>query len=61
MLFWDLNNGIARRNQVSNEEVTFAIERAIEIEPVLKVTLPNLVEDTLLIDLFNQYNLIKFK
>lgn len=48
MLFWDVNNGIARRNWARNKGATFAIKRAMEIEPKLKVTLPNLVDDTLL-------------
>ena len=53
MLFWDVNNGIARRNWARNEGATFAIKRAMEIEPKLKVTLPNLIDDTLLNDLLN--------
>lgn len=48
MLFWDVNNGIARRNWARNKEATFAIKRAMEIEPLLKVTIPNLVDDSLL-------------
>ncbi|WP_372794762.1 urocanate hydratase [Lutibacter sp.] len=52
MLFWDVNNGIARRNWARNEGATFAIKRAMEVEPKLKVTLPNLVDDSLLQDLF---------
>lgn len=48
MLHWDVNNGIARRNWARNENATFAIKRAMEAEPLLKVTLPNLVEDQLL-------------
>ena len=48
MLFWDVNNGIARRNWARNEEATFAIKRAMEVEPLLKVTLPNIVDDSLL-------------
>jgi urocanate hydratase len=48
MLFWDVNNGIARRNWARNEEATFAIKRAMETEPMLRVTLPNTVDDTLL-------------
>jgi urocanate hydratase len=52
MLFWDVNNGIARRNWARNEGATFAIKRAMAVEPNLKVTLPNLVEDLLLEDLF---------
>lgn len=48
MLFWDVNNGIARRSWARNEEAVFAIKRAMEVEPLLKVTLPNLVDDSLL-------------
>ena len=50
MLFWDVNNGISRRNWARNKGATFAINRAMEQEPNLKVTLPNNVDDTL----FNQ-------
>ena len=52
MLHWDVNNGIARRNWARNENAIFAIKRAMEIEPNLKVTLPNLVDDQLLDDIF---------
>ncbi|MFM6934160.1 MAG: urocanate hydratase [Flavobacteriales bacterium] len=52
MLHWDVNNGIARRNWARNDHATFAIKRAMEIEPNLKVTIPNLVDDQLLEDLF---------
>ena len=48
MLFWDVNNGIARRSWARNEEAVFAIKRAMEVEPNLKVTLPNTVDDELL-------------
>ena len=48
MLFWDVNNGIARRNWARNDEAIFAIKRAMEVEPNLKVTIPNLVDDQLL-------------
>ncbi|RMB62931.1 urocanate hydratase [Dokdonia sinensis] len=47
MLFWDVNNGIARRSWARNEGAVFAIKRAMELEPNLKVTLPNLVDDAL--------------
>jgi len=47
MLHWDVNNGIARRNWARNEGATFAIKRAMEIEPLLKVTVPNLVDEKL--------------
>ncbi|MBJ2175084.1 urocanate hydratase [Aureibaculum sp. A20] len=48
MLFWDVNNGIARRSWARNKEAIFAIKRAMEVEPNLKVTLPNIVDDMLL-------------
>lgn len=48
MLFWDVNNGIARRNWARNEGAVFAIKRAMQSQPLLKVTLPNLVDDALL-------------
>jgi len=47
MLFWDVNNGIARRSWARNKEAIFAIERAMEREPRLKVTLPNQVDPKL--------------
>lgn len=52
MLFYDVNNGIARRSWARNEEAIFAIKREMERSPNLKVTLPNLVNDELLKDLF---------
>ncbi|MEE6126170.1 urocanate hydratase [Chryseobacterium arthrosphaerae] len=48
MLFWDVNNGISRRSWARNEGAVFAIKRAMEAEPNLKVTLPNLVDENLL-------------
>ncbi|MBD3862600.1 urocanate hydratase [Olleya marilimosa] len=48
MLFWDVNNGISRRSWARNDEAIFAIKRAMESEPNLKITLPNLVDDALL-------------
>lgn len=48
MLHWDVNNGIARRSWARNEEAIFAIKRAMEDEPLLKVTLPNIVDEELL-------------
>lgn len=48
MLFWDVNNGISRRSWARNEGAIFAIKRAMEIEPNLKVTLPNMVDEGLL-------------
>ena len=48
MLFWDVNNGISRRNWARNEQATFAIKRAMKSEKSLKVTIPNLVDNALL-------------
>ncbi len=48
MLFWDVNNGIARRSWARNDEAIFAIKRAMKHNPQLKVTLPNFVDDDLL-------------
>ena len=45
MLFYDVNNGIARRSWARNQEAIFAIKREMERTPSLKVTLPNLVDD----------------
>jgi urocanate hydratase len=47
MLFWDVNNGIARRSWARNEGARFAIEREMARTPGLKVTLPNLADDSL--------------
>lgn len=52
MLFWDVNNGISRRSWARNEGAIFAIKRAMEAEPRLKVTLPNIVDDGILENLF---------
>ncbi len=52
MLFFDVNNGIARRSWARNKEARFAIEREMERSPNLKVTLPNLVNDGILRGLF---------
>ena len=48
MLHWDVNNGISRRCWARNEGAIFAIKRAMEIEPKLKVTVPELVDDKIL-------------
>lgn len=47
MLHWDVNNGISRRSWARNDEAIFAIKRAMEAEPMLKVTLPNFADDSL--------------
>ena len=52
MLFFDVNNGIARRSWARNPNARFAIEQAMKITPALTVTLPELVEESLLENLF---------
>lgn len=51
MLFWDVNNGITRRSWARNEGAIFAIKRAMEQNPNLVVTLPNLADDKLINEL----------
>lgn len=48
MLFWDVNNGIARRSWARNEGARHAIEREMQRTPSLKVTLPNIADDSLI-------------
>ena len=52
MLHWDVNNGISRRSWARNEGAIFAIKRAMEKEPRLKVTIPAIVKDDLIEKLF---------
>ncbi|MDE5693221.1 MAG: urocanate hydratase, partial [Duncaniella sp.] len=48
MLLWDVNNGIARRSWARNQGAVDAIRREMERTPGLKVTLPNLADDSLI-------------
>ncbi|MDD2489132.1 MAG: urocanate hydratase, partial [Bacteroidales bacterium] len=48
MLFWDVNNGISRRSWARNEGAIFAIKRAMEQEPKLRVTIPNICDEGLI-------------
>ena len=48
MLFWDVNNGIARRSWARNEGAIEAIRREMERTPALRVTLPNIADDELI-------------
>jgi len=52
MLFWDVNNGISRRSWARNKEAMFAIKRAMQLEPMLKVTVPNIADDSIIDGLF---------
>ena len=48
MLFWDVNNGIARRSWARNKGAMDAIERELRRTPDLQVTIPNLVDDDII-------------
>ncbi|REG88345.1 urocanate hydratase [Algoriphagus antarcticus] len=48
MLFYDVNNGIARRAWARNSGSLEAIQREMDRSPGLKVTLPNLVDENIL-------------
>lgn len=48
MLFWDVNNGIARRSWARNGGSMRSIEREMQRTPGLTVTMPNLVDDEIL-------------
>ena len=48
MLFWDVNNGISRRSWARNKEANFTIKRAMQMNPNLKVTMPNITDDDLI-------------
>ena len=52
MLFWDVNNGISRRAWGRNKGALDAIRREMDRTPGLKVTLPNIVDDNIIADLF---------
>lgn len=48
MLHWDVNNGISRRSWARNSGAMDAIRREMERTPDLKVTMPNLVDDSII-------------
>jgi len=48
MLFWDVNNGIARRSWARNAGARAAIERQMARTPDLRVTLPNIADEELI-------------
>ena len=52
MLFYDVNNGIARRSWARNQGAIFALKREMERTPELKVTVAQLVKDEVINDLF---------
>jgi urocanate hydratase len=52
MLFYDVNNGIARRGWARNPEALFAIRREMNRTPGMQVTLPTLVDDEIIDNAF---------
>jgi len=48
VLYYDVNNGIARRAWARNENALLALKQTLAENPGLRVTLPNLVDDALL-------------
>lgn len=52
MLYWDVNNGISRRSWARNDGAIFAIKRAMESQPNLKITIPNIADDGLIDSIF---------
>lgn len=53
MLLWDVNNGIARRSWARNEGAEAAIRREMERTPLLKVTMPNHADDSVINNALN--------
>jgi urocanate hydratase len=53
MLFWDVNNGIARRGWAGNENAIFTIQEEMKKEKKLKVTIPNIVDSNIINDIEN--------
>ena len=51
MLFFDVNNGIARRSWARNKEALFTVKREMQRSPNLMVTLPHLVDDSIIEEL----------
>ena len=52
MISWDVNNGLARRSWARNPAARFAISRAMESDDRIDVTMPNIVDERVLRDLF---------
>jgi urocanate hydratase len=50
MLFFDVNNGIARRAWAGNQGAVFASKRTQEDNPLLKVTMPNISSDSSIVE-----------
>lgn len=52
MLYWDVNNGIARRSWARNKNAIFAAKKAMDVQPLLKVQIPNIPDKNIIDDLF---------
>ncbi|MBO4765012.1 MAG: urocanate hydratase [Bacteroidales bacterium] len=50
MLFWDVNNGIARRSWARNQGAMNSAEREMARTPGLKITMPNMADDDIIKD-----------
>tara|TARA_Y100000589_G_scaffold108436_1_gene103053 strand:+ start:2639 stop:4639 length:2001 start_codon:yes stop_codon:yes gene_type:complete len=48
MLFWDVNNGIARRSWARNKEAVFTIKRTMKKNKQLKITIPNYCDNNII-------------
>jgi urocanate hydratase len=53
MLFWDVNNGVARRSWARNKGAIFAVKREMENTPDLKITIPNIADDEMIKEILN--------
>ena len=52
MLYWDVNNGIARRSWARNKGAMFTAKRAMELNKEIVITMPELADDDLIEGLF---------
>jgi urocanate hydratase len=48
MLYWDVNNGIARRSWAVTLELLVQSKKAMEQNPQLKVTVPTIATDEII-------------
>ena len=53
MIPWDVENGIARRSWARNDEAMWTIKRAMDNDSNLNVTMPNIVDENILNNLFD--------
>ena len=53
MIPWDVENGIARRSWARNDEAMWTFKRAMDNDPDLRVTMPNIVDESILENIFD--------